>query len=159
MSTLLIILIILGALLTAGLVLGEIFFIPGVGLLGIIGVLTFIGVEGYFIYSPQLTFAILYGGVALLAFVIGFYLLSRNKFMKKVALTDTVDEVAVKLPSEVSKGGYAEAVSRLALVGTIRLDGSGTLVEAESEEGFIDERERVYISDIRGNKVFVKRLL
>lgn len=68
--------------------------------------------------------------------------------------------MAVKLPSEVSKGGYAEAVSRcLALVGTIRLDGSDTLVEAESEEGFIDERERVYISDIRGNKVFVKRLL
>lgn len=151
-------LILLAAVLTAALVLAEIFFIPGVGLLGVIGVGGFVVVEYFFLAGGLVGAAILYAVLSIVLFVVGFYLLSRNRFIQKVALKASVDEVAVKLPEEVMKGAKGVAVSRLALVGTIRIgSGEGCLVEAESEGGFIDEGEPIYISDIRNNKVFVQR--
>lgn len=149
-------LILLAAVVTAALVLAEIFFIPGFGLMGIIGGGGFIAVE-YFLFTEGLVgMAIFYALLTMVLFVVGFYLLSRNQFIQKVALKESVDEVAVKLPKGVERGTKGVAESRLALVGTIRIDGD-TLVEAESEEGFIDEGEPIVVSDIRNNKVFVKR--
>lgn len=149
-------LVILVAVVTAALVLTEIFFIPGLGLMGIIGAGGFIAMEYFLFAEGMVSMAIFYALLSVVLFVVGFYLLSRNKFIQKVALKDSVDEVAVKLPEGVERGAKGVAESRLALVGTIRLGGE-TLVEAESEEGFIDEGEPIVISDIRNNKVFVKR--
>lgn len=157
MTAITLILALLGAILTAALILLEIFFIPGIGLLGIIGVGGFIGIEIYLFQDGQTTLAITYAALSVLFFIIGFYFLSRNKFIKKVELTDTVDEIAVKLPAGIAEGDSGVTASRLALGGTIRI-GKETLLEAESEEGFIDEGEAVYISNIRNNKVFVKRV-
>ncbi|MDO5017403.1 MAG: hypothetical protein Q4E10_03440 [Porphyromonas sp.] len=156
MSVSFILLILLLSIITAALILAEIFFVPGIGLLGILGSVGFIGIEYYLITQGLGTGAVLFAAIAIIAFVIGFYLLSRNKFIKKVELTDTVDEVAVKLPDGIVKGSAAIAESRLVLGGTIRL-ADGTLVEAESEDGFIDDGEAVYISDVRNQKVYVKR--
>lgn len=149
-------LIILAAVVTVALVLAEIFFIPGLGLMGILGAAGFIGVEYFLFVEDMVGMAIFYALLSVVLFVVGFYLLSRNKFIQKVALKESVDEVAVKLPKGVERGAKGVAESRLALVGTIRINGE-TLVEAESEEGFIDEGEPIVISDIRNNKVFVKR--
>lgn len=156
MTALIFALALLGAILTAALILLEIFFIPGIGILGIIGVGGFIGIEIYLFQEGQISLAIAYAVLTIIIFLIGFYLLSRNKFIKKVELTDTVDEIAVKLPEGIAKGDTGITTSRLTLGGTIRI-GKQTLLEAESEEGFIDEGEAIYISDIRNNKVFVKR--
>lgn len=156
MTALTLILALLAAALTAFLVLVEIFFIPGIGFIGILGVAGFIGVEIYLIQSGQIHFAIVYAILSILLFLIGFYYFSRNRFIKKVELTDSVDEIAVKLPEGIAIGDTGVSASRLALGGTVRI-GKETLLEAESEEGFIDEGEAIYISDIRNNRVFVKR--
>lgn len=156
MSLLTFILILFTALLTAALILGEIFFIPGIGIIGILGLGGFIGLEVYLIGEGLSAFAIWYAILSIILFVLGFYLLSRNKFFKKVELTDTVDEVAVKLPSGIAIGDKGIASSRLTLGGIVRI-GKDTIVEAESEEGFINEGEAIYISDIRNNKIFVRR--
>ncbi|MDN4754028.1 NfeD family protein [Porphyromonadaceae bacterium W3.11] len=156
METLEIILMILGAIVIVGLLLGEIFFIPGIGLLGIVGVLGFLGVGAYLISLGEYTIAIIFGAVCVLLFVLGFVLLSRNKFIKKVALTDSVNEVAVKLPEEWREGARGVTVSRLTLSGEVQIDGKR--YEAESESGFINEGEPVYISRIRKDRIFVKRV-
>lgn len=156
MTALTLILALLGAILTAALILLEIFFIPGVGLLGILGVGGFIGIEIYLFQAGQSHLAVAYAIFTILAFLIGFYYFSRNKFIKKVELTDSVDEIAVKLPSGIAEGDKGVSISRLTLGGTIRI-GKEIILEAESEEGFIDEGEAIYISDIRNNRVFVKR--
>ncbi|MDD7438212.1 MAG: NfeD family protein [Bacteroidales bacterium] len=156
MTTLTFILALLGAILTAALILLEIFFIPGIGILGILGVGGFIGIEIYLFQDGQISLAITFAVLTIIAFLIGFYFLSRNKFIKKVELTDTVDTIAVQLPEGISEGDTGVTTSRLTLGGTIRI-GKDTLLEAESEEGFIDEGEAIYISGIRNNRVFVKR--
>ncbi|MBR8769995.1 hypothetical protein IX308_000262 [Porphyromonas levii] len=156
MTALTFFLALLGAILTAALILLEIFFIPGIGLLGILGVGGFIGIEIFLVRSGQFTLAIAFAVLTIIIFLIAFYLFSRNKFIKKVELTDAVDEIAVKLPKGISEGDTGVTASRLTLGGTIRI-GKDTLLEAESEEGFIDEGEPIYISNIRNNRVFVKR--
>lgn len=155
MGTLQVILVFLAALLVVALVLSEIFFIPGFGLLGVIGVLGFLGVGAYLISLGEVALAVIYGVVCVLLFVLGFILLSRNGFMKKVALNDSVDEVAVKLPEGWYEGAKGVAVSRLTLAGEVQIEGKK--YEAESESGFIDAGEAVYISRIRKDKIFVKR--
>lgn len=156
MGTLEIILMILGAIVIVGLLLGEIFFIPGVGLLGIVGGLGFLGVGAYLISIGQQAMAIIFGAACVLLFVLGFVLLSQNRFIKKVALTDSVNEVAVKLPEEWHEGATGLAVSRLTLSGEVQINGKR--YEAESESGFINEGEAVYISRIRKDRIFVKRV-
>lgn len=155
MSTINFILILFLAIITVALILAEIFFIPGFGLLGILGGLGFIGSVWYLISIGSYALAIIYGVLSIILFIIGFYFLSRNKFIKKIALTDSVNEVAIKLPKEIHEGANGVAVSRLALTGTIRIGEE--LLEGESEDGFIDEGESIVISDIRNNKVYVKR--
>lgn len=149
------VLVFLAALLVASLILAEIFFIPGFGLLGIIGVLGFLGIGAYIISLGKVSLVIVYGILSILLFILGFVLLSRNKFIKRVALNDAVDEVAVKLPTEWKEGDKGIAVSRLTLSGEVQIDG--LKYEAESESGFIDAGEPVYISRIRKDKIFVKR--
>lgn len=156
MGTLEIILVFLAALIIVALILAEIFFIPGVGLLGIIGVLGFIGVGAFIVSTGEVTIAVIFGAVCVLLFILGFVLLSRNRFIKRVALTDTVDEVAVKLPTDWQVGAEGTAISRLTLSGEVQING--TRYEAESESGFIDEGEPIYISRIRKDKIFVKRV-
>lgn len=147
--------VILAALTVAALILAELFFIPGFGFLGILGGGGFIAAEAYFITMGLYPQAILFGALSIATFAIGFLLLSRNKFIKKMELTDTVDEVAIKLPEGIFIGAKGIAVSRLALGGTIRIGDNA--LEGESEEGFIDENERIIISDIRNQKVYVRR--
>lgn len=157
MGTLGIILTLLAAILIAALVLAEIFFIPGVGLLGLIGIGGFLGVGYYLITLGEVTWAIIFAVVAILFFVLGFVLLSRNKVIKRVALTETVDEVAGMLPDDLAVGEVGKAISRLTLAGTVRING--IIFEAESEDGFIDAGETVVITRIKQNKVFVARVV
>lgn len=74
------ILVFLAALLVVSLILAEIFFIPGFGLLGIMGILGFLGIGAYIISLGELTLVIVYGILSIILFILGFVLLSRNKF-------------------------------------------------------------------------------
>lgn len=156
MGTLGIILTLLATILVAALILAEIFFIPGFGLLGVIGVLGFLGVGYYLIMLGEVTWAIIFAVATILLFILGFVLLSRNKVIKRVALTETVDEVANRLPDHIAEGARGKAVSRLTLGGTVRVNGE--IFEAESEDGFIDQGEEVEVTRIKQNKIFVAKV-
>lgn len=149
------VLVAIAALVIVALVLAEIFFVPGVGLLGIVGVLGFIGLGAYLITIGAVLVVICYAAFCILLFLLGFVLLSRNKVMQKIALTDTVDEVAVKLPTTLHEGDEGMTISRMALGGEVEVKGKQ--FEAESESGFLDPATPIVISKIKRDKIYVRK--
>lgn len=150
------ILVAIAALVIVALVLAEIFFIPGVGLLGIVGVLGFLGLGAYLIMAGETILVICYAAFCVLLFILGFVLLSRNKVMRKIELTDMVDAVAVQRPTALSEGDQGVTISRMALVGDVRINGKQ--FEAESESGFLDPNTPIVISTIRRDKIYVRKI-
>lgn len=152
--TTLILILIIASLVVAALVLGELFFFPGFGLPGILGIAGFIGIGGYLVSIGRIDLAIGYVVASLLFFGIGFWILSRRKVLNKIALDKSVDEVVNTLPPGITKGARGVTRSRLALGGNIEVEGH--ILYAESEEGFVMEDTPIYISRIENNKVFVR---
>lgn len=153
MNILTLILVLLAAVVVVALILAEIFFIPGLGLMGIFGGLLFAGVGFYLIWSGQYWLVAIFGVLCVLLFVLGFYFMGQRKVVSKMELDKNIDGVAVKLPEGVSIGDQGIALSRLALGGRVQVNGM--IFEATSESGMIDEQSKIYVTRVEKDKIFV----
>lgn len=153
MTTGLIIIIILLAIVAAALLVGEVFLTPGFGLAGILGIGTIIGVEYYLIVGGHDTMAIIFALLTIAVFCITAYIMSRKKVVKQVALKSEISGTIKHRPDGLTVGRPGITRSRLALKGTVEVDGE--IFEATSEQGFIDQDMPIYISRIDEDTVYV----
>lgn len=141
-------------ILAIGLVLLEIFLLPGITIAGVGGGLFAIGGIVYaYMQSPTMgavtlvTSAIVFGGV--------FFWLLRAKSFNRVALKTNVDSTVTSARElSLNVGDEGVAISRLAPIGKARFNGVN--VEAKSTGEFINEDTLVVITRIDGYNVVVK---
>ena len=149
--------IIILMLLGLVLVLTEIFLIPGIGVAGILGVLSMCG-SSYFAFIEYSTL----GGVV--ATAVNLTLLAtlaiiafRAKTWKRLSLNTNIDSRAVSDESELVRvGEKGKAMTRMAPSGTVLFDNAK--VEARSFEGMIDAGSEVQVVLIEDNKIYVKQI-
>ena len=147
---LIITLIIVGLLL----VFAEILLIPGVGVAGILGLIS-LGGSCFYTFN---VFGNLAGGIvtginALLVILLTVYVL-RAKTWKRMTLETNIDSKALDdEASYVCVGDSGLAVTRLAPMGTMRL-GERT-VEVKALEGMIDPGEEVEVVMIDDGRIYV----
>ncbi len=151
---LLILVLLVAALVVATLILGELFLFPGFGISGILGISTLFGISWYLLSIGQLSLLIAFAVACLAFFVLGFWLLSRKKVLRKISLSTSVDEVVNTIPLTITRGARGISSSRLAPGGNIRIGDH--ILYAESEDGFIIEGVPIYISRITNNKIYVR---
>lgn len=138
------------------LILAEILLIPGVGVAGILGLLSMGGSCAYaFMEFGNQTGAIVtaVNAVLLVAFIVWVL---RAKTWKRLALDTNIDAKAVVPEVKVAPGDRGKATTRLAPMGMARF-GDSTL-EVTALEGIIDSGAGIEVSHIDDNKIFVKQL-
>lgn len=147
---LIITLILVGLLL----VFAEILLIPGVGVAGILGLLSLSGSCFYAFYEfGNLTGGIVSGVNALLIVLLAIYVL-RAKTWKRMSLETNIDVKAIEDETAyVSVGDVGCAVTRLAPMGTVRFGERA--VEAKALEGMLDPGTEVEVVMIEDGKIYV----
>ena len=143
------------SLIIVGLVLifAEILLIPGVGVAGILGLLSLGGSCYYSFYEfGNLTGGIVTGVVALLIVLLAVYVL-RAKTWKRMTLHTNIDSKAVTMDEVLSVGDKGKTVTRLAPMGAVRVGNN--VVEVKALEGMIDPGVDVEVVLIEDNKIYV----
>ena len=136
----------------------EILVIPGVGLAGILGLLSIVGgvVLSFIQYDSVTGFVV--SSITAVALVIMVVLILRSKTWKKLTLKDNIDARVDSVPEEkgLVAGIEGITISRLAPAGKVRFGNID--VEARSYDTVIDSGKRVVIIAIEDNKIVVKQI-
>lgn len=132
----------------------EVFFIPGTGLLGILSAAVYVATIIYLWSLGQWGVLLLFVILSIVAFALGFFFLSKSKWVDKMSLSKRIEDKAVDLPNGLVVGAEGRAESRLALSGRVRVGND--IFEATSESGLIDEKTPVVVTRIERDKVFVQ---
>ncbi len=142
-------------LILVGLVLifAEILLIPGVGIAGILGLLSMGGSCYYaFIEFGTSTGIIITVVNVLLLIVLTIYIL-RAKTWKRMSLETNIDSKAVESIS-VRLGDRGKTLTRLAPMGSARF--GNYVIEVKALEGMMDPEVEIEIVLIEDNKIYVK---
>ena len=145
-------------LILVGLVLmfAEILLIPGVGVAGVLGLLS-MGGSCYYAFSEFGNFT---GGVVTAVntvLLVGLTIwVLRAKAWKRLTLDTNIDAKAVVPEVSVAVGDRGRAATRLAPMGMARFADSS--LEVTSMEGIVDSGVEVEVVAIEDNKIFVKQL-
>ena len=136
------------------LMLAEILLIPGVGVAGILGLLSMGGSCFYAFHEfGNLTGGIVTGVNVLLLVLLLSYILSA-KTWKRMTLETNIDSKAVSDESSiVAVGDIGKTVTRLAPMGSVRFGDN--LTEAKAVEGMIDPGVEVEVVMIEDNRIHV----
>ena len=139
-----------------GLIIAEIFLLPGITIAGIAGVLFAIGGVAY-AYSVN----VLTGNITLGSSIIVFggsfvWLLRSNSFSRVSLKTEVPSTVESPRGMELHVGDEGITLSRLAPIGKARFNQ--ITVEAKSLDEFIDEGTPVVIKRIDGYNVVVESI-
>lgn len=148
-------LIIVLSLLGLVLVCAEVILVPGVGIAGILGIGSMAG-SCYLAFSGYGTLAgaIVTSVDVVLVVVLTIYML-RAKTWRKLALRTNIDSKAVPQGKvEVVVGDVGKTATRLAPMGTARING--VALEVKSLEGMIDPGIIVEVVMIEDGKIYVK---
>lgn len=143
-------------LILVGLVLifVEILLIPGVGIAGILGLLS-MGGSCYYAFSQMgQTVGIIVTAVNAVLIVALTVWVLRAKTWKRMTLDTNIDSKAVSADGVLSLGERGRTQTRLAPMGMVRFDDD--VVEVKALEGMIDPGVDVEIVMIEDNKVYVK---
>lgn len=142
-------LIIIGLLL----LFAEILLIPGVGIAGILGLVSLGGSCFYAFNQLGSTVGAIVTAVNV-ALVVGLsiYVL-RAKTWKRLSLDTNIDSKAVA-DTGLAVGDRGVTVSRLAPMGSVRFDTE--LVEVKALEGFVDPEVEVEVVLMEDGKIYVK---
>lgn len=144
-------------LILVGLVLifAEILLIPGVGIAGVLGLLSMGGSCFYAFHELGTTTGIIVTAVnAVLIVGLTIWVL-RAKTWKKFTLDTNIDSKAFSLEgAKIAIGDRGKTITRLAPMGTVRF-GEDTY-EAKALEGMIDPSTEVEIVLIEDNKIYVE---
>lgn len=142
-------------LILVGLVLifAEILLIPGVGIAGVLGLLSMGGSCFYAFHELGTTAGAIVTGVnAVLIAALTIWVL-RAKTWKRMSLETNIDSKAVEGVS-LSLGDKGKTVTRLAPMGSARFGND--IVEVKALEGMLDPETPVEVVLIEDNKIYVK---
>lgn len=137
------------------LLLAEIFIIPGIGVAGILGLLSICG-SSYYAFaflSPTAGTVVTIFNVVVISGLL-FYAL-RAKTWKRLEL-DTVIENETE-EETLGTGDKGKAVTRLCPMGTARFNGKA--YEVTALEGMIDAGTEVEVVHMENNKIYVKPVM
>ncbi len=144
-------------LILVGLVLifAEILLIPGVGIVGILGLLS-MGGSCFYAFTEMGNTA---GGIVttvnvVLLVIMTVYVL-RAKTWKRMSLETNIDSKAVE-NATLAVGDRGKTVTRLAPMGSARFENY--IVEVKALEGMLDPETPVEVVLIEDNKIYVKPL-
>lgn len=133
----------------------EIFFLPGITVAGIGGILFALGAV-YYAYTlfgaigAVVTLAV---GIALVACAFFYFL--RSKAWSKIALNTNIDSKITSKTALIQVGDRGITLSRLAPMGQIRINGE--TVEAKAEDELIDEGVTVEVTAVHPTNVTIRR--
>jgi Membrane-bound serine protease (ClpP class) len=137
-----------------GLIIAEIFLLPGITIAGIAGALFAIGGVA-FAYSISITVGNITLGSSILTFGgIFLWLLRSNSFHRVSLKTDIESTVESPRNMDLKIGDAGITLSRLAPIGKARFNS--ITIEAKSTGEFIDENTPVIIKQIEGYNVIVE---
>ena len=136
------------------LVLAEILLVPGIGIAGILGLMSMGGSCYYAFYEfGNLTGGVVTGVNVLLVIAFTVYVL-RAKTWQKMALETNIDSKAVSDESSVLVvGDKGKTITRLAPMGTVRFGNN--IVEAKAIEGVLEPGADVEVLLIEDGRVYV----
>ena len=135
------------------LIIAEILLIPGVGVAGILGLLSMGGSCWYAFYEfGNLTGGIVTGvtAVVLVAFAI---VVLRAKTWKRMTLNTTIESKVNQINIELKVSDKGKTVTMLAPMGSVRFGDE--IVEVKALEGMIDPNVEVEICMIEDEKIYV----
>lgn len=146
-------------LILVGLVLifAEILLIPGVGVAGILGLLSMGGSCFYAFYEfGNTTGAIITAVNVVLVVALAVWIL-RAKTWKRMSLETNIDSKAVSSEASVlAVGDRGRTLTRLAPMGSARF--GDYVIEVKALEGMLDPNVDVEVVLIEDNKIYVKPL-
>lgn len=146
-------------LILVGLVLifAEILLIPGVGVAGILGLLSMGGSCFYAFYEfGNTTGAIITAVNVVLVVALAVWIL-RAKTWKRMAIETNIDSKAVSSEASVlAVGDRGRTLTRLAPMGSARF--GDYVIEVKALEGMLDPNVDVEVVLIEDNKIYVKPL-
>lgn len=135
------------------LLFAEILIIPGVGVAGILGLLSMAGSCVYAFMEMGQTAGIIVTAVNVVLIVLLTIWVLRAKTWKRLALETNIDAKAVVPEVNVVPGEKGVSVTRLAPMGTARF---GDLrLEVTAREGIIDPGVEIEVVEVDGIKVYV----
>lgn len=137
-----------------GLILMELFLLPGISIAGVCGVAALVGADylAYVNISSTAGHIVLFVSLGILA--LGVYLFIKARTLDKMALTTDIDSKVELITDKIQIGDKGKTTSRLAPMGKIFINN--ITVEAKSIVGFIEEDVEVEVIEINGNVVAVK---
>ena len=142
-------------LILVGLVLifAEILLIPGVGIAGVLGLLSMGGSCFYAFHELGTTAGAIVTGVnAVLIAALTVWVL-RAKTWKRFTLDTNIDSKAVSSDPVLSVGDRGKTVTRLSPMGAVRVGDN--VIEVKALEGMIDPGVEVEVVLIEDNKIYV----
>ena len=132
----------------------ELLVFPGTTLAGVAGLASLgYALYGVFTYHGTQAGYIALAVVLALSIVL-LVLIFRSRTWRKLELDATVDGRVNESAAQLQVGMKGVAVSRLAPMGTVEVDGE--LYEAASQASFINPKTPVTVVKIEGGKVWVK---
>ena len=137
------------------LILAELLIIPGVGVAGILGILSICGASWYsfaFIGPLAGTIVTVFNGATLS--VLTFFAL-RSRTWKKFELNTVIEKKESGI--NVNVGDRGRTVTRLAPMGTASI--SDTRMEVTALEGMIDAGTEIEVAHIEKNKIYVRPVM
>ena len=141
-------------LLTAiGLILIEIFVIPGIGIPGVAGLVLIAG-SLYMAYSIGNTEGHFALGFTIIASALLMFLAFRSKTWSRLSVTDEITSKVYAHTEELKIGDHGIAITRLNPIGNGRF--GEVQFEVSSRGEFIEDHSSVEIITIEGNKIIVK---
>lgn len=148
--TLIVCLILIGLVL----IVLELLVFPGTSVAGILG----LGAMAYSVYAAFASYGATAGWIVLAsvlaACAITLVVVLRSKTWRKLQLDTSLEGKVNVEPERVKAGQRGIAVSRLAPMGTVELDGE--FYEAQSLLSFIDQRTPVRVVKVEGSKIWVE---
>ncbi len=145
-------LIILGILL----LLVEVLIIPGVGLAGVLGSLSFVGSSVYAFIKFDSNVGIIVTLINVLLILVMLFFALRYRTWKKLALETVIETEKHKSKLQVGEQGIT--LTRLSPMGKVSFEHQGSIItcEACSADNIIDPKTQIEITSIEDGKIYVK---
>lgn len=145
-------------LILLGLILlfAEILLIPGIGVAGILGVLSMGGSCYYAFYEYGTTAGLITTAVVLTVLALLLFWVLRAGTWKKMTLDTNITAKAVVPEIDVAAGDRGVSVTRLAPMGTARFGNSP--LEVTAVEGIIGPGAEIEVVAVDGIKIFVRKV-
>lgn len=154
MTALVVTLIIAGLLLLGA----ELIIIPGFGIAGILGIASIVASCWIAFAQIGTTAGVIVILVNMVLVVASTIVMLRSRTWKRLSLKTNIDSKVGSAPQEkgIQAGCCGVAVTRLAPSGKVQI--GDTVLEAFTRDSLVEPGKEVQVTEIEGNKVFVKEI-